>query len=207
MDRYLTLVTAVLTLALGGCAGRDPADPAAADPTPPTAVRVVVDSARPIDDALRLFREGLPPVDTLSGGAADRDSLVVALTRALERHDTLALRGLVVTRAEFAFLYYPHTRYLRAPYEIEPALLWFMIQQNSEKGASRALREYGGQRFDQVRLRCERTPATVGRMREWSACVVARRAPGSVSSEHLRLFGSIVEHEGRYKFMSYANDL
>ena len=94
----------------------------------------VVDSIIPREEAVRRFRAGLSPVDSLAGGARTRDALVKAFVRALGESDTAALAGLTVSRAEFAYLYYPTAAEGKPPYDLEPGLMWFMLSQRSNTG-------------------------------------------------------------------------
>jgi hypothetical protein len=142
----------------------------------------------------------------LERGESSRDALVRRFVRALEMSDTAALLALHLTRAEFAYLYYPFTQYTRPPYELSPALLWFLIEQNSEKGLVRLLRRYGGRPLGYVGYRCEQEPQREGANRLWNACRIKRKVESGELVEE-RLFGSIIERDGRYKFVSYANDL
>ncbi|MGQ0814171.1 MAG: hypothetical protein ACT4O1_06860, partial [Gemmatimonadota bacterium] len=71
-------------------------------------------------------------------------------------------------------IYYPSSIYVKPPYKQSPELVWFLMQQSSEKGIKRALDRYGG-------------------LAEVSSAI--------------RLFGPIMERDGRFKFLSYANDL
>jgi len=166
-----------------------------------------VDSARTIEEELRRFRATLTEEPTaLEHGERSRDALIRRFVRALETSDTAALLALHLTRAEFAYLYYPFTQYTRPPYELSPALLWFLIEQNSEKGLVRLLRRYGGRPLGYVGYLCEQAPQLEGANHLWHECRIRRKvASGELIEE--RLFGSIMERDGRYKFVSYANDL
>jgi hypothetical protein len=42
-----------------------------------------------------------------------------------------------------------------------------------------------------------------GRNRRWTDCTVSVQTAAGVSRE--RLFGAIIERDGRFKFLSYAN--
>jgi hypothetical protein len=205
-------IRSVLAAALLSAACADAPAPAAARPpvqeaapaTPPTAAQSgPVDSIIPNPEAQRRFREGLPEVTALSGGSDSREALVRRFAEAVERQDTAALRAMVMSRAEFAYLYYPHTRYTRRPYELPPELLWFQVQQNSEKGIVRVLRRLGGSPLQVRSVECEEEPEKVGPARLWNRCLV-QRAAGEAGAQ--RLFGSIIELDGQHKFVSYAND-
>ena len=160
----------------------------------------------PREEELERFREGLSEPTSLVGGAATRDALVRGYVRALERADTVGLAALAITRAEFAYLYYPTNPEAQPPYDLAPGLMWFMLQQNSRKGLLHALEERGGRPLGYVGYRCDATPSRQGANTVWGPCLVRRRQSGGGIVEE-RLFASIVERNGRFKFVSYANKL
>ena len=144
--RVLVAHAAVLVLAIG-CDGA-PA-PRQTEVLPArSAAPGVVDSILPPEEALRRFRENLPPVSALEHAEPSRDSLVRRFIRAVEERDTTTLRAIVMTRAEFAHLYYPTSPHARPPAQQQPALVWFLHSQASEKGVSRALDRFGGRSLD-----------------------------------------------------------
>jgi hypothetical protein len=164
----------------------------------------VVDSSLPLEEALRRFRVGLPVVKELSGGAPTRDALVRRFVRAVEQRDTAAVRAMVLSRAEFAYLYYPDSPFTREPHKQMAGLVWFFTQANSSKGVTRAFNRLGGQPLAYRGHQCNVRPKRQGPNRLWEDCVV-RLGQGNTDAE-LRLFGSIIERDGRLKFVSYAND-
>lgn len=162
-----------------------------------------VDSAIPIDEALRRFREGLPKPEALRGGFASREKLVRGFVLALEAQDTAALRRMVLKPDEFAWLYYPSSPLSRPPYELRPALMWFQLQGESERGASRLFTERAGHPLGYVGHTCP--PLRVeGKNRLHPGCEL-RRVTATRDTVAERLFGLIVERDGWYKFVSYAN--
>jgi hypothetical protein len=175
--------------------------------TTPEAHRPVhIDSLVPRVEALRRFRESMPPVDSLAGGAAGRDALVRAYIRALERRDTVVLRRLLLTRSEFGYLYYPTNPQGLPPYDLSPDLMWFMLSTTSDKGLTRALAELGGQRLGYTGYLCDSVPSRQGVNTVWGPCTVQLHPKGRDATSE-RLFGLIVERDGRYKFVSYANKM
>lgn len=164
-----------------------------------------VDSAIPIDEALRRFRRDMPKPNSLHGGFGSREKLVREFVRAVEIQDTAALRRMVLKADEFAWFYYPSSPLSRPPYELAPALMWFQLQGESEKGASRLLAERAGRPLRYVDHSC--APARVeGKNRIHSHCELRRLTPaGDTVAE--RLFGLIVERDDSHKFVSYANRL
>ncbi|MEX2281712.1 MAG: hypothetical protein WEE89_04395 [Gemmatimonadota bacterium] len=165
-----------------------------------------MDSIFPVQQEIRRFRAQLsdPVATALSPVADSRELLVRQFLTALEARDSTALKSLVLSTAEFIDLYYPSTPYTRPPYRQNPAFVWFLIQQNSQKGISRAMDRFGGRPLRYQGSECK-PEEPQGNNRFWSCAVRIEPATGQPGS--IRLFGSIMERAGRYKFVSYANDL
>jgi len=166
----------------------------------------VVDSIFPIEEELRRFRAGLPEVTALAGGASSRDELVDLFVRAVEAADTLALAPLLLTRAEFAYLHYPHTIYTAPPYELSPALLWFQMENLTSRSLTRLFQRLAGAPLHVTGYRCEDEPTIEGPNRVWSECRLLL-APPDAEPLDTRLFGSILERDGVFKFVSYSSEL
>jgi hypothetical protein len=165
-----------------------------------------VDSVVPMDAALARFRQGLEEPAELDAVAGRLDELIETFVHRLERGDTAGLAAMALTRAEFAYLYYPAVPEARPPYELPPGVLWFMIEGNSTRGLRTALAERGGTALGYIGYRCPGTARRDGENTVWPLCVVRRmQAPGDTVDE--RLFGPIVERHGRFKFVSFANKL
>lgn len=173
--------------------------------TDPIAPGSTIDSIIPIAESLRRFREGLPVVTELGNAAPSRDSLVGTILGALERGDTTALAAMLVTRAEYAHLYFPTSVYASKPYELAPEIAWMLSAESSEKGRSRLVQRLGGLTLSSVGYRCGE-PTAEGANRLWRECTVTFRESATSSVATRRLFGSIIEHGGRFKLLSFAND-
>ena len=192
-----------LALAAGATACRPPHEtPAAAQQTSSS----VVDSVMPRDVALQQFRECCARVDSLSGGALNPDALIHRFVRSIETRDTASLRALLLNRDEFAWLYYETTPQGLPPYNLSPALMWFLLEGNSGKGLGRALSEYGGRSFGYVDHACHSSVAHEGANAIVGPCIV-RRVASSRDTVAVRLFGLLLERGGRWKFITYANKL
>ncbi len=173
--------------------------------SPPVTYSGVVDSILPLEEALRRFRADLLETTALEGGAASRDELVRRFVRAVETRDTTALRQMVLSRAEYAWLYYPTSAFSREPYYQMPQLNWFLNVASSEKGITRVVTRHGGRTLGFAGYQCPDSARTDGGLSFWDGCLVTFEHEGD--SRRMRLFGSIIERGGRYKFYSYANDL
>lgn len=185
------------------CAPGSPDAPAQAEAD---TVRTIVDSIFPIEEEIRRFRstlEGEPPT-RLTGGAASRDALMDRFIAALETADTAAFRDMLMTRAEFAYLYYPYTKFTAPPYELSPALLWFQMENGTSRGFHRMMQRMAGRPAHATGYRCPDPALEEGPNRIWEGCLVLLRPPGGGATD-FRLFGSILEHGGVFKFVSYTN--
>jgi hypothetical protein len=171
----------------------------------PARREAVVDSALSIDTLLARFREGLDRPAGLADGAASMDALIEGFVSAAEHGDSAAFRGMALTRAEFAWLYYPHLPEAAPPYELEPGLMWFMIETNSGRGLRTLLAERGGRPLSVVGYSCEgerhHGPVTL-----WAPCVL-RRLQSEADTVSEILFGPIVSRDGQFRFVSFANKL
>ena len=185
--------------ALAGCGESRGASP------PVTRTSTHVDSILPRAEALRRFRQGTLTTDTLTSGAPSRDALVRAFVGALAARDTARLARLALDRNEFAYLYYPTAPQGLPPYDLPPDLMWFTLQTGSDKGLQRALEAGGGRTLRLASYRCDPAPSREGENLVWGPCVVRYRMDGRV--REARLFGLILERQGRFKFVSYGNKL
>ena len=197
------LIGAVAALVAAGCdrpavaGGRSPADK--------PAVGMKIDSILPPGEALRRFQAELTPVSALEDAPRGRDALVMKFIKALERADTAALENLVLSKAEYGFLYFPTSVYSRKPYELHPDIAWLLNDQNGQKGSIRLLRRLGGHALQFGGYTCG-TPVSEQDNVFWRDCEVKYVDPASTRQVTRKLFGTIMERGDRYKFLSYAND-
>ena len=165
----------------------------------------VVDSLLPIEEEIRRFRLDVPEVPTgLTGGEDTRDALVKRWVDAVERRDSVALERMLMTAAEYITFYYPESPYIRPPYRQKPSLRWFLISSSSSQGLARVWQRHAGSPLGYSGYRCAAQPELQGYNRIWHDCVLRFRETGG--ERQLRLFGPIIEREGRFKFLSYSSD-
>ena len=201
--RRLPLMMAV-PLLLGAC--REHAQNAANTDTPRARADIVVDSALPMDTLLRRFQAGLEHPRQLSHASPSREELTRLYLDAIARSDTAALRDMHISRAEYAFLYFPVSQMMREPYELPPDVAWLLLSAESGKGISATLRRFGGQRLELGTVRCPGEALREAPNVVWRDCVVRYRVEGGAEREQ-PLFAAILEREGRFKFFSYATPL
>lgn len=200
-----TLLGAIVALALlAGCGPTDLEGGSQAGQQTHPPVTTVVDSAFPVDVMLERFRADLPGETTaLDGGFETPDALVREMLDLLAAADTAGFERLAINRGEFAWLVYPASPMSRPPYELPPALMWFRAQQENRIGVLRMLRELGEREYPFFALRCPAEPASEGDNRMLGGCTVLLDEDGN---EERRLFGTLVERDGRWKVLSFAND-
>ena len=199
-------LVAGLALATSACSGTEPR---AAEAAPPPEERKsgpapIIDSILPMDVLLARFRRGLPEVTSLEHGVRSADDLMRQFLAAVGTGDTAALADLALSRSEYGWLYFPTSVYAAAPYELPPELAWTLSTVASEKGIGRVTRRLGGAQIRFHGYQCGQE-AREGRNRFWRECVVEYEYAGE-GRVLRRLFGTIMERDGRYKFLSYAND-
>jgi hypothetical protein len=195
MMRVRWMAVVVLGVLAGGCRAAAPEAEAS----------VAVDSIHAPAEALSRFREGLPITDSLSGGAGSRDSLVARFVSAVARQDTAAVRAMVLDRAEYGWIYFSSLQRMNPATRMQPEVMWMLHQQESEKGITRVLRRLGGGQARFGAYTCEAAPQVEGGSRYWHACTIQTIARDGETAP-LKLFGSVVEHGGRWKIVSYSND-
>jgi hypothetical protein len=189
---------------------REPADPVARarrDSINRARPGYIVDSIIPIAEALRRFRADIPEApSSLEGGAGSRDALVAMFATAVGRADTAALARLAITRAEFAYLVYPSSPHSAGPLRQAPELVWMRMRSAHTRGLGRMLDRYAGRPLELAGYRCPAAAELQGENALWSGCVVLIAGAAGDTVER-RLFGSIIEREGRFKFAGFANGL
>lgn len=196
------LFCAILVVALlSGCDGAREQTPAESAP-PSTGV---VDSVLPMNEAIRRFRADLPAVTEMTGGTRSQNELVRQFMLAVQHNDTGTVRRLHISRAEYAYLYFPSSRYVNEPYLQSPSVAWFLNAQSSDKGIARVMQRLGGHDIGWTAYACAEQ-AREGDNSFYRACMVEYLDPQTKTRISRRLFGAIIARGGQHKFLSYAND-
>ena len=113
---------------------------------------------------------------------------------------------MLLTRSEFAWLYYETNPQSLPPYNLSPSLMWFLMEGNGAKGLGRALDEYGGKRLGYVDYTCDEQTSAQGHNTVTGPCNVRRMEPDG-DTVQVRLFGLLIERGGSWKFLNYSNKL
>lgn len=211
--RTMAAASLLAAAAIGACSDGRAASPAVADTAPAPAGDTsyrsrpgyVVDSAIARDELLRRFRVGTTRRASLEGGAPSREALLRRMFDALARADTARLRALVVTRDEFAWLVFPSSRLAGPPYNQRPDVAWLLREAASEKGLLRLMRRSAEAPLRYRSHDCPGAPDVEGRNRVYRGCTV--HVEQQYRQSVRRLFGPVVERDGRWKLLGYENDL
>ncbi len=166
----------------------------------------VVDSALSMDEELRRFRIGIESEPaSLEHAHKTRGELVTALLKAAAARDSITLRELHVTRAEFAYLYFPFSKFAAPPYELAPGLAWFQLTSESDRGITKLMQHLTNNEPIIEKIVCDSEARIEEKNRLWGNCITYWRDRKCAHSG--RLFGEIIERAGAMKFLSFANDL
>lgn len=133
------------------------------------------------------------------------EALGAAVLTALATHDLAQLRSLQLTEEEYRDHVWPELPVSRPERNVPFDYAWGQMKQHSDASLQQTLARYGGRRltFVQTRFTGETTTyATFRVMRESE--VVARDDSGR--DVILRLYGSALIKDGRYKLFSYVVD-
>lgn len=200
--KHHLVVWGALALVTAGCGER-----AAEAGSPDQVPTAPGDSILAMDTMIARHQASLPHVTSLGDDAARSiEELVDRFVTAVRDSSTARLVAITLSEAEFAYLYFPTSIYARSPYAQPPAVNWLLMEQNSLKGRDRLLREYGGRSIAVEGYDCVVQPLVEGSNRIHERCTLRLNIAGG-SVANVRLFGSILERDGKFKLMSLANRL
>jgi hypothetical protein len=142
---------------------------------------------------------------SLSHAEASPELLVAAVAQALAERDEARLRELALDEQEFREVVWPDLPAAKPERNLPFSYVWGDLRVRSDAALASLLREYGGQKLAVTDLWFR------GGTTQYASYVVYRtptlRVVDAQGMDHeLRLFGSIVEHSGRFKLFSYVVD-
>lgn len=168
----------------------------------------VVDSIFPPDEALRRFQatvQGAAPTG-LTGGAADSVTLLKRYWTALLAKDTLAIRLLVVSHAEFAYLFFPESVAFASG--MQPSAAWILYESSTGRGLTRAFGAAQGvdaTTAQNVSTICRDRQSEEGRSLVYGPCgVVLRRG---TQRDTLWIASTLIRRDGVHKFLGLDSPL
>lgn len=128
------------------------------------------------------------------------DNLLIAL----EKKDTAALIGMMITEKEFKELLWWEFPASRPETNIPIEFAWDNHARNSSKGLRMALRDFGGKKLFYVSHRFEEGED------KYQSFIIHPKTRVTVADTtgkeiEMKVFGSVVEMNGRYKLLSYRD--
>lgn len=144
-----------------------------------------------------------PPVGGVlfdSPEAAAREALAL-----IEAGDTGRLSRLTLSEAEFRETVYPRLPASRPERNTSAEFLWEMLHQRSRSALAYTLERFRGRRFKVVAVDFVGDTTDYGPFQVHRDTVLTVRAPDGKRGT-LRIFGSMLEQEGRYKIFSFVTD-
>jgi hypothetical protein len=142
---------------------------------------------------------------TLVNGESSPERLAAAVLEALERRDQTRLQELALSEQEFREIVWPELPAARPERNLPFSYVWGDLKLKSDAALAGLLNEHGGRALVLTDLWFR------GGSSQYESYVVHRTATLRVFDEagvdhELQLFGSIVEHAGRFKLFSYVVD-
>jgi hypothetical protein len=156
-------------------------------------------------DQIRINRPGhkyrlTVEVETPAGARSASGVLAVTPDRGYNNRGRTRTSG----DAIFVDLIYPTSPNTHPPYRQSPSFVWMQISGQSASGLTRVIQRRAQQRLTYAGHACDPKAEVQGPNRLWLKCSVRLVSPAGDTTTQ-RLFGTIVERGGRFKFVSYAN--
>lgn len=165
----------------------------------------IVDSVFSPAEDLRRFQAtvaGAPPT-RLAGGAPSTDALLRQYWGFLATGDTLAMTPLIVSRAEYAYLYAPFS--VEGAAGMPPQIGWELILSQTGRGLTRALAAARPEPAPVVGTLCSAAPVAVGAGRLYGPCGVILRRPAGIDT--VWVIKSLFARDGVHKLLGLQNEL
>lgn len=165
----------------------------------------VIDSVFSAEENLRRFQAtvgGTPPA-RLAGGARSTDALLRQYWALLSTGDTVAMTPLLVSRAEYAYLYAPFSPEVAAG--LPPHVGWELILSQTGRGLTRALQVARAEPAPVLGTLCSDVPRPVGGGQLYGPCGVILRRSASVDT--VWAVKSLYTRDGVHKLLGLQNEL
>jgi len=144
-----------------------------------------------------------PPRERFRGTHVSPEALTEEVLGALEAEDRPRLEGLALSREEFQLEVFPE---MPVYGNVPPDFAWSQLEARSHHGLSTALEAQGGRSWDLERIvfRGGRTVYQTFAVHREPMLHLRDRRTGE--RRVLPLFGSVLEHDGRYTLFSFNID-
>lgn len=144
-----------------------------------------------------------PDPPRLTDGAPSLDALSRQFVAAVSARDTAAMHRLRVTARQHNELLWPELPASRLNMPV--GFAWFNVNSRSVTGAAHVADRYGGSAYHVVRTDCRKGDTAYETFTVHGDCWVALRLENGQRLD-AKLFGSVVEMDGRYKIVGIIVD-
>jgi hypothetical protein len=146
-----------------------------------------------------------PPATPLAGTFDSAEAVALAVLEGLAAPDVVALRQLSLTEHEFREIVWPELPSSRPEVNLPVAYAWGTLAQNSQGSLATTIAAHGGRRYTLLKVR------VTGRSTPYGSFTVHRDVTLDVVDDagvrgQLRVFGSLLERDGRWKIFSFVTD-
>jgi hypothetical protein len=133
------------------------------------------------------------------------EALARAVLKAIEERDAGALDALALNKQEFTEHVWPELPAARPERNLSADFVWGDLHQKSNVTLRDTLTAHGGNRYEFVRIAFLGDTTTYGSFRVRRESELTVKDPKGASRQ-IRVFGSMLEKNGRYKVFSYVVD-
>ena len=133
------------------------------------------------------------------------DSLAAAVITAVERRDEATLRDLALSEQEFRAHVWPALPAARPERNLPFSYVWGDLKQKSDASLKVTLNAHGGRHYELVAVKFLANATDYGAFLVHRESVFVIR-DGATETREVRLAGSLVEKDGRWKVFSYVID-
>jgi len=146
-----------------------------------------------------------PAPPPLSHTFESQDALAREVLARLARNDQAGLQALALTRDEFEAHVYPKLPASRPERNTSVSFVWGRLKQQSDLSLAGTMARHGGRGYTLQEVIFEGETTDYGTFTvQRESVLVVRTTEGTV--ERIRIFGSMLGMDGRYKVFSFVTD-
>jgi hypothetical protein len=142
----------------------------------------------------------------LQNGARSIDQLVSEYMEAVVAGDTAAMHALRLSEYEHNEILWPELPASRPEFNMPIAFAWENLNLHSRRDANRVLADFSDRHIEIERVDCRKGVTEYPTLKVHGDCWIIGRDGRTGIREEFKLFGSIVESEGRYKIIGIVSE-
>lgn len=142
----------------------------------------------------------------LKNGARSIDELVSRYLEAVADRDTAAMHALRLSEYEHNEILWPELPASRPEFNMPITFAWENLNLHSHRDANRVLADFSDRHIEIERVDCRKGVTEYPTLKVHGDCWIIGRDGRTGIREEFKLFGSIVESEGRYKIIGIVSE-